>query len=314
MRKQNLFAIYFFVLFSILGLITASETNTKPPITCLVFSPDGKTVVAGSQTGLIIYSYPELILQKQIKVSAANIHDLAYSPDGNLLAVGGGNPAESGIVELFSMPEGKQFQKFSAHTDSVMTVAWLDDTTLASGSLDHIILFWDIQSGKQIQQFLGHSRGVSSLCFLNDKKTMVSTGIDQSVRVWNLPSGELLRSLNHHTQVIHALALNPVVNGLPIAASAGGDRTVRFWQPTIGRMVRFARLDSEPLDIVWINNGEQIAASCKDGHIRIIDPVLVTVTKDISAINGLAYALAVHPIDGGIVVGGSNGHVRRYVN
>ncbi len=56
---------------------------------------------------------------------------------------------------------------------------------------------------------------------------MVSTGIDQNLRVWDLESGKLIRSLNNHTLPVPDLALRPGETGLPMAASAGEDRTVR---------------------------------------------------------------------------------------
>jgi len=287
------------------------QPTVMPPITSLAFSHDGKSVVACSQAGLQVFDWPTLNLQKIIKVQANNIHDLAFSPGGDRLAVGGGNPAIKGIVEIFSWPEGKSLHVLKKHHDSVTAVAWLDASSLASASLDRRIILWDLHTGTQIQDLKGHSKGVSSLCFLNDKDMLVSTGIDQSVRVWDLTSGELIRSMNNHTLPVHDLALRPGEAGLPVIVSAGDDRTVRFWQPTIGRMVKFARLKVAPLDVVWLEDGSKVVASCADGRIRIIDPDLVEITNEIPALNGWAYSLTVHPTDGSIVIGGQNGQIKR---
>ena len=50
-----------------------------------------------------------------IEVEARNIHALAFSPDGDQLAVGGGNPATEGIIEIFSWPEGKSIHVLREH-------------------------------------------------------------------------------------------------------------------------------------------------------------------------------------------------------
>ena len=295
-----------------------TDTNSHqpiimPPITALAFSPDGKSVVACSQVGLHVYDFPTLSLQRTIEVSAHNIHDLAFSPNGDQLAVGGGNPATDGIIEIFSWPEGKSLRMLSEHRDSVTAVAWRDASSLASASLDRRILLWDLYTGTAIEQLEGHSKGVSSLCFLSDKDVLVSTGIDQSVRVWDLMSGELIRSMNNHTLPVHDLALHPSDAGLPVIVSAGDDRTVRFWQPTIGRMVKFARLAEAPLATAWLNDGSKVVAVCTDGAVRFVDPDSVEVTGEIHALNGWAYSLAVHPTDDSVVVGGQNAQVRRIV-
>ena len=286
------------------------QPTVMPPITSLAFSPDGKSVVACSQAGLHVYDFPTLNLQRMIKAEARNIHDLAFSPDGDQLAVGGGNPAIKGIIEIFSWPEGKSLSILTEHRDSVTAVAWRD-ASLASASLDRRIILWDLHTGTPIQQLEGHSKGVSSLCFLSDKEILVSTGIDQSVRVWDLTSGTLMRNMNNHTLPAHDLALRPNGTGLPMVASVSDDRTVRFWQPTIGRMVKFARLAEAPLNVAWLNNGARIVAACADGAIRIVDPDSVEVTGEIHALNGWAYSLAVHPTDGSVVIGGPNAQVRR---
>ncbi len=289
------------------------QPTVMPPITSLAFSPDGKSVVACSQAGLHVYDFPTLSLQRTIEVSAHNIHDLAFSPNGDQLAVGGGNPAIEGIIEIFSWPEGKLLRVLKEHQDSVTAVAWRDASSLASASLDRRILLWNFHTGTAIQQMEGHSKGVSSVCFLSDKDILVSTGIDQSVRVWDLISGELIRSMNNHTLPVHDLALRPSDAGLPVIVSVGDDRTVRFWQPTIGRMVKFARLAEAPLDTAWLNDGSKVVVVCTDGAVRFVDPDSVEVTSEIHALNGWAYSLAVHPTDGSVVVGGQNAQLRRIV-
>ena len=289
------------------------QPTVMPPITALAFSHDGKSVVACSQAGVHVYDFPALNLQRMITVEARNIHDLAFSPDGDQLAVGGGNPATEGTIEIFSWPEGKSLRILREHRDTVTAVAWRDALSLASASLDRDIMLWDLRTGTAVQRLKGHSRGVSSLCFLKDKETLVSTGVDQSVRVWDLTSGTLMRNMNNHTLPAHDLALRPNGTGLPMVASVSDDRTVRFWQPTIGRMVKFARLAEAPMNVAWLNNGARIVAACADGAIRLVDPDSVEVTGEIPALDGWAYSLAVHPRDGSVVIGGPNAQVKRII-
>ena len=294
-------------------LITSlSVVANEPPITALAFTPEAKQVVAVSQSGIHVYSWPELDHKRAIRTSALNLHCLAFSPNEKYLAVGGGAPSEEGVVEVFSWPEGEPVTRFDSHKDSVRSVVWQDDVKLLSGSIDRDIKLWHLKKETNaVSTLKGHSRSVDAICLIENGRTLVSSGADQSLRVWDLESGTLIRSMNQHTKPVNALRLRPIKGGLPMVASAARDKTIRFWQPTIGRMVRYIRLDSEPLNIAWLKDGSRILASCKDGHLRVIDPVQVVVTQDLSSIDGWAYSIAVHPTDGSVVVGGTNGQVRR---
>lgn len=294
--------------------LKSARIATESPITAAAFSPDGNSVVAVSQSGLHVYSWPALNWQRTIKSSASNLHCVEFSPNGKHIAIGGGNPSEDGIVELLSWPAGKLLTKFDDHSDSVRSVAWVDETRFLTASIDREIKLWDLEMpANPILAFKGHSRSIHALCLLKDSKTLISAGIDQSVRVWDLKSGKLIRSMNQHIKPIHALAMRPGVDGLPMIASAAGDRTIRFWQPTIGRMVRYVRLDAEPLDIAWLRDGSRIVASCVDGRIRVVDPDEVKVNQTLHAIDGWAYAVTIHPKDGSILVGGINGQLSRVI-
>lgn len=85
---------------------------------------------------------------------------------------------------------------------------------------------------------------------------------------------------------------------------------IRLWQPTIGRMVRFARLPAVPLDVAWSRGGEELVAGCDDGRVRRIDPDTVEILDTIDTLEGRVYAVAAGHLDGSCVVGGTSG-IRR---
>ncbi len=300
-----------FVLASLASVVARA---VEAPITSLAFAPDGQSVLASSQAGVVWYSWPELELKKRFEVEMLNVRSLSFSTDGRYLAIGGGNPAENGNVEIYEWPSMIFSKRIGVHEDSVSDVCWLGSSRILSASLDRSIKAWSLSSDSSSQEYQGHSKSVTAICLLNDGKTFVSAGVDQSLRVWNNDTGELIRSLNQHTGPINALALRPPVGGLPMVASAAGDRTIRFWQPTIGRMVRFVRLESEALSLAWLNDGEHIAAACSDGKLRIIDTVEVQVLKELGGIEGWAYSIEVNPIDGAFVIGGTNGQLKRFTS
>jgi WD40 repeat protein len=284
----------------------------QPPVTALAFRPDGSSLVAASQSGLDVHHWPELDRTHTLQVAASNLHCLAFSPNGQHLAAGGGYPAEEGVVEVFSWPQGESVARFDDHEDSVRAVVWRGEERLLSASIDRTIRSWNLQpEHPSVSPLQGHSRSVDALVLLDDGQTLVSAGADQSLRVWDLESRQLVRRLSQHTKPVTAMAKRPINRGLPVVASAAADRTIRFWQPTIGRMVRYVRLQARPLDIAWTRDGDWLLAAGTDGAVRLIDPVNVRVIATRPLIDGWAYALAVHPSDGSVAIAGTDGQIRR---
>ncbi|MEM9368704.1 MAG: hypothetical protein AAGD07_22155 [Planctomycetota bacterium] len=175
-----------------------------------------------------------------------------------------------------------------------MDVVWLSEATMASASLDHHVHVWHLGEANPQRVLSGHSRGVTALACLDEQQLLISGGLDASIRVWNRETWQMERSLTIHTGPVTALEVKPAEAGLPMIASASRDRTIRFWQPTIGRMVRFAKTDRVPLDLAWSVDGT-LLASCDDGSVLCIDPLSVQVQPEVPGDGAPCFALAEGP-------------------
>lgn len=279
----------------------------EPPVTAAAFTPDGQSVVVGSQSGLRVYSWPELAEQQTLETNLAHIHDLAFSPDGGTLAAVGGQPAESGNVELLGWPQAKLLQQQKIGEDLLYRAAWRSGgEILAVAGPDHGIALLD-RAANVIVQLEGHSQDVMTVAFLPDGH-FISGSRDSTIRIWRQPANELIRTLNNHTNEIHDIAARPSATEPPfVLASSSSDRTVRFWWPVAGRLMRFAKLPSPALDIEWTPDGASLIAACADGHVRTIDPDSVQITHAVEVGPNWLYTIAVAPDGAAAFVGGSSG-------
>ena len=58
--------------------------------------------------------------------------------------------------------------------------------------------YWKTE-GRELNTFRGHSHGVWSVAFAPDGLTLASGGAERLVRMWDIETGRLLRSLSGHT-------------------------------------------------------------------------------------------------------------------
>lgn len=299
-------------LILIAGLIAVIPLSAaEPPITAAAFAPDGTAIVVGSRSGLRVYTWPELVQRQTLATDMAHIHDVSFAPDGETVAVVGGQPAEEGSIELFTWPAAKRLAQRSIGEDLLYRVAWhFDGTTLVVAGPDRGIRQLD-RNGQSAHQIEGHSRDVVTVAFLPDGHVL-SGSRDSTIRIWKPASNELLRTLNNHTNEIHDIAVRPRSTKPPyVLASSSVDGTVRFWWPVRGRLMRFAKLPSPALDIEWTPDGAQILAACADGHVRSIDPDTVQITSDIEIGPQWLYTIAIAPDGTSAFVGGEGGLMQR---
>jgi WD40 repeat protein len=294
------------------ALILAAEP--APPIVALAVTPDGSQVLAGSQSGVQIISLPELKATGAIATKLEQVHELVFGPRGEALAIAGGSPGERGAVEIWHWPAATLYLSHPAGNDVAYDVAWRPgglQLAIAGADKSVTLGFTPKDFRPSATRLLPHSAAVLAVLWLPRNDLVLSAGVDQTIRLIDPARPESVRSFENHTGAVRDLALHPSdQEGPPLVASAGADRTVRFWQPTIGRLVRFARLPSAPTAICWTPSGSHVLTACEDGRLRAVDPTTVAVTELAPALDGWAYAVAALPGGKSAVLAGERGQLR----
>ncbi len=286
-----------FVIAIWLAVIVAfmDMANAQPPVTALAFSTDYKHVIAGSQLGLLIEDWPGLESRRSTPLEMDSIHDISFSPDGRHLLIAGGSPGVVGTVQLRQWPDLELVRSWSEHQDVVYAIDWREGgKEWVSSSWDGYCRVCKIDALASHVTMSSHSGPVFAATYLTGGH-VASAGADRTIVVWDSSSGQPSKVLRQHTGAVHALAFQSVeiANGRePFLASASEDRTVRFWQPSIGRMVRFHRFKSTPRAIAWTPDGRWLMVGCDDGRVFQLDPIQLT-TDELLLQNGSVLNLVV---------------------
>jgi len=294
------------------GVAADGQIREQLPVNALLPIAGGQEIIVGGQAGLLLQSWGQSQEQQKLDCPVDVVYALKWSPDGQHLAVAGGSAGEYGQLAVLSWPSRVIRPIDVTHDDVIFDIAWRSDgKQLFCASLDGRISRVDTAEGVTVATVDAHTRGVTGACWLPgsseslDDQLLVTCGMDNTLRVWNTEQQfTQLRSLNNHTQPVNCLAPRLSEDGgLHIVASAGNDRTVRFWQPRIGRMMRFVRLESPALSLQWLTKGNLLVAGCRDGQLRIIDADRAEVVSEVAAVSPWAAAVAVADDNRRIAVG-----------
>ena len=296
------------VFIFVIGLTSTSLSQTYP-VTAIALTPNGQ-LVSGSDQGLRVHDTATLKPLREIETEIEKIYSIKSSPDGKRVAITGGTPAELGMVEILRLPGLESLKKFEPFDDIATDIAWKSNDEIVvcsmSGDCCNIRL-----EKKRHAPFNVHSKGILALEMLPQGQ-VVSAGFDASIRVWPMNKAKKATVLNNHINAVNGMSLRPNLNhqaGLAMIASVSDDDTIRFWQPTIGRMVRFARLESIPTCVLWNQDGSRAIAGCRDGSIRIVDPETARVLRTIRGSKWI-HCIALDAKSGNLFLGHENGILR----
>ena len=131
----------------------------------------------------------------------AQVFSVAVSPDGRY----GLSGDESGVIYLWDLDTGEALRRLEGHTDLVRSLAFTPDGRHAvSASQDETLIYWDLERGEIIHRLSGHGDGVNTVAISPDGRFAASgsgmlwewdpwINVDNSVRIWDLQSGQEIR-------------------------------------------------------------------------------------------------------------------------
>jgi len=212
------------------------------------------------------------------RLGKGRIREIAYSPDGKLLAVAG-----SAGIWLYDAKNLTEIALLQGHTDVVSSVSFSPDgKMLASGSRDDTVRLWDVEGKKKIAVLEGHTAPVNSIAFNPDGKTLASAG-GLDIRLWDIVGQREIAVLEGHTHFVPSIAFSP--NGKMLAS---GGETVRLWDVEAKKEITV--LEGGGSSIAFSPDGKMIASV--GGGIRLWD---IEGKKEIAVLEGGGYSIAFSP-------------------
>ena len=203
----------------------------------VAFSPDGKSVVAGSHYGTLnLWDVASGRTLRTFVDDGAQVTSVAFSPDGKILVSGSETPwDEKYTVKIWSVASGKKLHAMMGHGGTVHSIAISPDgKNVVSGSQDNTVKLWNLSSGRELRSFKGHKSAVASVALSPDGKTVVSGSLDKTLILWDVSTGRQLHTFTGHENEVKSVAFS--LDGKTVLSSSL-DKTVKLWRVSDGALL-----------------------------------------------------------------------------
>jgi WD40 repeat protein/DNA-binding SARP family transcriptional activator len=205
----------------------------------VAFSPDGSLLAAAHADGTVVLfdvatqarigrPLPSAYGPRYALHEGQDINDLAFSPDGRLLATAGND----GSTALWDLARRALVGRPLNGYDGVVAVAFSPDgRTIASGTGEGKVFLTRVPDGKVLHELVATPTGpripTSALAFSPDGKTLAAASLDGRVRLWDPHSGAARRPawLAEGGGIV-SMSLSPDGGML---ATSGSDGTAALW-------------------------------------------------------------------------------------
>ena len=240
-------------------------------IKSLDISPDGRTLVGGSEDGKIgVWDTQTGQVRFQLSGHNKPISAIAMSADGQTLI----SASENGTIKAWDLGKGKELytlsQKGSSSKDNHPITALAvsaDGQTLLTGGQQKNIQVWKLNTQQLIQSFEIET-GVESLAVSEDAKVIVSGNYSGKINIWKLNNKRYeKRTFDSGSQEAHSVAISS--NGEKIVSSSCKDK-IQVWNTnTFQEPSLVSESDNDICLVAISNDGKTVAGLNVNSSIKL---------------------------------------------
>lgn len=264
-----------------------SPLETMPggdkPISTLAIAADGKILQGAGDGAVRTFN---VVGQWELERTIGSIDDantiadralaLAFSPNGESLAVGGGLPSRGGELKVFRTADGQLVKEFNRpHNDTVLSAGFSPDgKRLAAAGADRAVKIFNVETGEVIHTLAGHTAHVTGVGYSAGGKLLISSGADRVLKLWDAETGGPMRTMKGTTYRIgpyrrEVTAVAFVGDSEQILA-ASGDGTVRLHRTSSDNdILTFADSAGYIYSAAVSDDGRTVVAGGSDGVLRL---------------------------------------------
>jgi WD40 repeat protein len=285
------------------------------PISAVAVSPNGQFAACGRANQIFIYHVatgqivtrltdPALLDSGQDKRPGIAhldiVQSLTFNSQGDMLASGGFRTAK-----LWRYPRNVQRLTLKTDAEIRMVAVSPDGLFVATGGADGKIRLWPLNKTEALAPanpllLEGHNGEVRGLRFTLDGKRLISTSVDQTIRVWSTSEGKLVGRIDTAAELYGVtMFLQPPTDpsdddseSLERIVTGGADKLIRFWNIPDHLPEQLADVPAKATVLAASRDGKLLALANAAGLVRVVNARTNDLVQQWSAHAGPIHAIA----------------------
>ena len=160
----------------------------------------------------------------------------------------------------------------------------------------------------------GHTHIVRTIDIASDNQTLASGSIDGTIKLWDLQTGTLIRTISAHSEGVRDIVFAP--NGRTLAS--GGVENIKLWDWQTGKLIRTLTGHSDNIySVAFSLDGQKLASASNDGTVKLWNPntgqLLHTLLPNSDLVESPPFYVAFSP-DSETVVANGKGFIQQFIS
>lgn len=264
------------------GLLLTSIEGSPP-----LLGPDGDNPGVGGLAG-----------------HAGNIHCVATSPDGKIIATG-----DDGTVRLWDILTGLETGRLEEPGCRIACLAFSPDgQTLLTGCDETQVTLWDVPARKKLRNYTGHGAHVTAIAFFADGRRFITVGGDKTIRVFEIDKEQKVADMDAGS-MLTGVAVSPDGS---TALTCSEDKVVGLWDLKQRKLTRNLNANGQYRSIcVALSHDGAIAAAGDDhGYIHLWKRETEEEIATLQGSRAPVFSMAFSTDDKRLIAGASDRQVR----
>lgn len=285
-------------------------------IVASAFSPDGSICAMAAQSEIALWDTTNWKELRRLSGNARLISCLAFSPDGKLLASGGGDRC----VAIWRIADGKMLHRLPGHGENISALAfspdgkfitsgdWAEDPEKGNNS----IRFWEVETGREAMLLRGPVRSTAALAYSPDGKWLLACNTRpkaadkrlEGVQVWSVSDGRSYIMIEERGKSFCACTFSP--DGSQVMAGSTDGRVYAWSFADFKLVLALPVVLGNVQCFTWAQGGRSCLIGSQYGKLVQFRPSDGTTLREFSGHTGDLLAAAYMGEDACVSAGNDN--------